>query len=338
MLSNNMKKFELIEFLKGYAILTIVVYHLLNSLNYSGSITKAIQFGGTGVHAFLLVSGFGLYLSFLRKPLKYPAFLKRRLTKVYIPYIIIVLLSALLTQFIPLFKSSWYALAGHIFLYKMFDNNIIGSYGGHFWFISTIIQFYLIFHLLAWLKKRFSNFTFLAIGICTSLAWGIVITLLAKSELRSWNSFCLQYIWEFMLGMVLADLVFNDKLKYKTQNWHFLLLSVFCLPAYALLALKAGNIGKVFNDIPALLGYLAIAVFIYNLKLKPLNKFLLHTSQISYAFFLIHILINTLIINISHSIQLPVTPLTIIISFLISYALSHFFNLFFKKIFTLIKS
>jgi len=333
-----MKKYDLVEFLKGYAILTIVVYHLMGSLNYSGSITKAIQFGGTGVHAFLLVSGFGLYLSFLRKPLNYSAFLKRRLTKVYVPYIIIVLLSALLTQFIPIFKSSWYALAGHIFLYKMFDNSIIGSYGGHFWFISTIIQFYLIFHLLAWLKKRYSNYLFISFGICISLAWGIIIILLAKSDLRSWNSFCLQYIWEFMLGMVIADLMFNHKLIYKPKNWHLLLLTVICIPTYALLALKAGNIGKVFNDIPALIGYMAIAIFIYNLKLKPLNIFFYHTSKISYSFFLIHILVNTIIINISHSVQQPVTPLTIIISFLISYALSHLFNLFFKNIFTIIKS
>jgi peptidoglycan/LPS O-acetylase OafA/YrhL len=333
-----MKKYELIEFLKGYAILTIVVYHLLSSLNFSGNITKAIQFGGTGVHAFLLVSGFGLYLSFLRKPLNYSTFLNRRLTKVYTPYIIIVLLSALLTQFIPLFKSSWYALAGHVFLYKMFDNAIIGSYGGHFWFISTIIQFYLIFHLLAWLKKRTSNLAFLAIGIGISLAWGIIITLLDKSELRNWNSFCLQYAWEFMLGMVIANLVFTDKLKFKFKYWHFLLMAGFCLPAYALLALKAGNIGKVFNDIPALIGYLAIAVFIYNLKLKPLNKFLLHTSKISYSFFLIHILINTLIINLSKSYNLPVNLITILISFLISYVLAHLFSPVINKLFLLLKT
>lgn len=327
-----MKKVELIDFIKGYAILTIVLYHLLNSLHYSGVIEKAIQFGGTGVHAFLFVSGFGLYLSFLRKPLNYGVFLKKRFARVYFPYIIIVLLSALITQFIPIFKSSWYALAGHIFLYKMFDSSIIGSYGGHFWFISTIIQLYLIFHLLVWFKKRASDSFFISTGIAISIIWGIIITLLGKAELRAWNSFFLQYAWEFMLGMVLAHLVSTDKLKPRIKNWHFLLLAGFCLPVYAILALKAGSIGKVFNDIPALIGYLAIAVFIFQLRIIPFNKFILYTSRISYSFFLIHILINTLIINISHSQNLTVNLLTIILSFLISYVFSILLTPFFSKI------
>ena len=327
-----MKKFELIDFIKGYAILTIVLYHLLNSLHYSGAFEKAIQFGGTGVHAFLFVSGFGLYLSFLRKPLNYGAFLKKRFTRVYIPYIMIVLLSVLITQFIPIFKSSWYALAGHVFLYKMFDSSIIGSYGGHFWFISTIIQLYLIFHLLIWFKKRASDLVFISTGVAISIIWGIIVTLLGKSELRAWNSFFLQYAWEFMLGMVIAHLISNDKLQYKLKNWHFLLLAGICLPVYAFLALKAGSIGKVFNDIPALIGYLAIAVFIFKLRIIPLNKFMLYTSRISYSFFLIHILINTLIINISYSANLPVNLLTILLSFLISYVFSIFYTSFITKI------
>ena len=333
MKTSDMKRFDLIDFLKGYAIFTIVIYHLLNSLNYSGFFNKAIQFGGTGVHAFLLVSGFGLYLSFLQKPLAYGAFLKCRLSKVYIPYIIVVLFSALLTQFIPLFKSSWYALGGHIFLYKMFDNSIIGSYGGHLWFISTIIQFYLVFHVLAWMKKRTSNKIFLLLGLIISIAWGIFISLLGKSELRSWNSFFLQYLWEFMLGMIIAHLVATNKLKFSFKNWHFLLLALICIPLYALLALKAGSIGKIFNDIPALIGYLAIAIFIYKLNISLINKFFLHSAGISYAFFLIHILINTLIINLSKSAHLPVTLLTITLSFLTSYAFAHIYNYLIKKIY-----
>jgi len=327
-----MKKFELIDFIKGYAILTIVLYHLLNSLQYSGVIEKAIQFGGTGVHAFLFVSGFGLYLSFLRKPLNYGVFLKKRFARVYIPYIIIVLLSALITQFIPIFKSSWYALAGHVFLFKMFDSSITGSYGVHFWFISTIIQLYLVFHLLVWFKKRASHLAFISTGVAVSFIWGIIVTLLGKSELRAWNSFFLQYVWEFMLGMVIAHLVSRDKLQFKIKNWYFLLLAVICLPIYAFLALKAGSIGKVFNDIPALIGYLAIAVFIFQLKIIPLNKFMLYTSRISYSFFLIHILINVFIINISRSQNLPGNLFTILFSFLISYVFSIFYTSFIPKI------
>lgn len=43
-----------------------------------------------------ICSGFGLYLSYLNKPLTYSQFLKRRFLKVYLPYIIIILVSALI--------------------------------------------------------------------------------------------------------------------------------------------------------------------------------------------------------------------------------------------------
>ena len=53
--------FELVDFLKGYAIFTIVLFHLLLG-QVTGVLGTAINFGGAGVHIFVLCSGFGLYL------------------------------------------------------------------------------------------------------------------------------------------------------------------------------------------------------------------------------------------------------------------------------------
>lgn len=66
-----------------------------------------------------ICSGFGLYLSYLNKPLTYSQFLKRRFLKVYLPYIIIILVSAL----IPFYNTSsdkLLQILSHIFLFKMF--------------------------------------------------------------------------------------------------------------------------------------------------------------------------------------------------------------------------
>ena len=43
------------------------------------------------------------------------------------------------------------------------------------------------------------------ISLVISYTYAVVIVLIGKSELRVWNSFFLQYLWEFILGMYFAE-------------------------------------------------------------------------------------------------------------------------------------
>ena len=141
-----MKKYAIIDFLRGYSILTIALMHLLMG-NVTGILSKATAFGGAGVHVFILCSGFGLYLSYLKKPLRYTDFLNRRFIKVWVPYAIAVLL-----------WGTWYLIsngifpvkevASHLLLYKMFSTELDTSLCYPYWFISTIMQFYLFWPLI----------------------------------------------------------------------------------------------------------------------------------------------------------------------------------------------
>ena len=70
------KKIEVIDFIKGYSILSIVLFHYCQGIKLPFLLSKAINFGGTGIHTFLFASGFGLYLSHLRQPLGYARFFK----------------------------------------------------------------------------------------------------------------------------------------------------------------------------------------------------------------------------------------------------------------------
>lgn len=136
--------FELVDFLKGYAIFTIVLFHLLLG-QVTGVMGTAINFGGAGVHIFVLCSGFGLYLSHMRKKLSYKAFMKKRLLRVHLPFVMIVLLTVL----VPWIKFDIGAFLSNIFLYKMFFENWNCAYGGQMWFVSMIVQMYLLFPILA---------------------------------------------------------------------------------------------------------------------------------------------------------------------------------------------
>ena len=123
---------EIIDFLKGYAIFTIMAFHFLAFADFPAPWNLMIWFGGTGIHLFILLSGFGLYYSYLKRPLTWWPFIRKRAVKIYIPYILVVLISALIAVFVPVYVNSWYALGGHILLYKMFDEQIVGSYGFQF--------------------------------------------------------------------------------------------------------------------------------------------------------------------------------------------------------------
>lgn len=146
-----MKHFGIIDFLRGYSIFTIVLMHLLLG-NVTGAFSKTLLFGGAGVHVFILCSGFGLYLSYLKKPLRYSDFLKRRFGKVWTPYAIAVLLWGVWY----LMKDGTFPLkevASHLLLYKMFSTELDTSLCYPYWFISTIVQFYLFWPLIMRIYK-----------------------------------------------------------------------------------------------------------------------------------------------------------------------------------------
>lgn len=331
-----MKKIEIIDFLKGYSIFTIIVFHYLLTLNLPDPFGRLIYFGGTGVHLFVVLSGIGLYLSYLNKPENYITYLKKRFSKVYIPYVIVVLITALFALLFNIFDGSLYALGGHIFLYKMFDEKIIGSYGYPLWFISMIFQFYFIFYLIIYFKSKIKKDTvFLFICLLLSLSWAIVVLLLGKQSIRVWNSFFLQYLWEFAFGIVIATLIHSgNKFENKIKSIYILLIGIICCGIYGAMVFALGDVGKLFNDVPALIGYSSIAIWLYLLKNKYVNSFFLFTGKISYPLYLLHSLIYAIVTVVFTNISLP---LILTIALLVSYLSSFYYQIGINKVYKYLK-
>lgn len=300
-----MTRFAYIDFAKGYAIFTIVCYHALQRLDLPPLWQKAIVFGGTGVHLFFLLSGFGLGLA---RPFASPSdFYKRRLVKIWLPYVLALSLSLLAALAFGLFPDgfdAWLAGAG---LYQMFSEKYIEAFGGHFWFISTIIQFYAVYPALVWVRAKLGNARFLTVAMALSLLWWLTVSALGKGDLRTWNSFFLQFLWEFALGMVLADRVRSTGKEkqnaipgiregvFWTYPWYWYLpAGLFFTATMVAAILKMGETGRVFNDIPALLGYTALSVFIYRVGesyLPPIDRFFRWVGGFSFSLYLVHVLV-----------------------------------------------
>ena len=107
-----------------------------------GIIKTASSVGGTGVHVFFFASGCGLYLSYLRHPMGFVQFIKRRFGKIYLPYIIIVLISACLPWMYS-GNDRLMALLSHVFLFKMFVPRYESSFGTYLPYSNCILHLFL---------------------------------------------------------------------------------------------------------------------------------------------------------------------------------------------------
>ena len=172
------QKLDVVNFLRGYSIFTIVLMHLLQSYPLLGWVMKATSFGGAGVHVFILCSGFGLYLSYLNKPLDYMAFLRKRFGRIYWPMAVICLITACWMLFNG--QEVLMPLLGNLFLFKMFVPELESSMGGQMWFISTIIQFYLAWPLIIKLTSVGGYW----LPLIISLSWSTLVDVLGYSEER----------------------------------------------------------------------------------------------------------------------------------------------------------
>lgn len=91
--------------------------------------------------------------------------------------------------------------------------------------------------------------------LCTalSIAWWFFMLIGNLGNERIWNSFFIQYLWEFSLGMNVADHLYNGE-KIEIHKTRLFVIAASGLVLEAILGLKGGMF-KVFNDVPALLGY-----------------------------------------------------------------------------------
>lgn len=330
------KRFELVDFLKGFSIFTIVLYHLISFYDFyewSNVVKFASTFGGAGVHVFFVCSGFGLYLSHLKKGISFGQFVKKKFSRVYIPYAILVLVSFLLPNIYP--KDGVPALASHLLLYKMFVPAYSDSFGGHLWFISTIIQFYLVFYILIKTKEKLGNKKYLILSIVISVLYGLVVAALGKQGIRTWNSFFLQYLWEFSVGMVLAEYYKNGKLSENKLSMKKVFIAAVLGTGITGITGYLGGAFKLFNDYASLVGYGSIALFIYLMKIGFVNKFFIWLSSLSYEWYLIHglifqlfamalpkgssLLLFTLVFIVS-------IPLALVYKTIVNYTLNTFYD------------
>ena len=128
-------------------------------------------------------------------------------------------------------------------------------------------------------------------ALLISLLWATFTTLTGLDDERIWNSFFLQYLWEFVLGMWLASVYYEHPEKLRLPKMWVLVVAMAAGLVLTGVSGFAGGIWKSYNDIPSLVGYMSMALIVYKIGFGAINRFFEYTNQVSYEWYLVHILV-----------------------------------------------
>lgn len=327
------KRIEIFEFFRGCSILGIVLYHLLSL--YMDSLPTIIKYaanvGSTGVLIFFFCSGFGLYVSHTKHQLIYTNFLKKRILKIYIPYMFVVFLS-FLVPFVSGGPNRFIGLLSHIFQFRIFSMTYFEAFGGHFWYLGTLFQLYIIFHLTYYLLNKIKERYFLIIAFSFSVAY---VCILAAFNLQ--NNVVLirlfpKYYIEFALGMIIGKMYLEDRIHIeKISKW---CLAVIGIVGLAILGISSmTSFGRLLNDIPGFIGFLSMMIFVYQFNIKALNVVMTNISKISYEWYLLHMLVFSAIFYFSDG-TFFMDCLCAVLAFILSLVMAFLYNILNKKFWT----
>jgi peptidoglycan/LPS O-acetylase OafA/YrhL len=190
--------------LKGVAILAVVFGHIGYFLVDDNRFLFPLSIGaGVGVNIFLLLSGYGLTLGLLSKPLPALEFYRRRMIKIFIPFWCALIAFFVLDAFVlHRTYSSTYIVRSLFGFFPRAD--MADDINSVFWYITWILFYYLLLPLL-FMPRR---------------PWLTALLLYLSGEaLVRWNPPAIELVTRlyqvhtvaFPLGMVLAWLLYEPK-------------------------------------------------------------------------------------------------------------------------------
>lgn len=349
--TNSINRFRSLDSFRGMAILWIVCFHILvtHREGYGKILDLIVKNGHLGVEVFFIVSGFGISMSVHRSlanndsPL---VFLKKRLSRIYLPYFFSLFFAALI---IPVLSTCVSTLKGHTLTFNFYEYSFIDwiyiitllkvftseswalnqsflPINGVVWYIAIIVQIYFVV-AFAMLFKTYYYRIILSVSILSGL------TLIPEINSLIPYGLFLPYWLEFLVGILLfailnAGYYLKPNLAKFTKVYLWSLI-IYIIVSSLLLYLKFSNI--LFCSIVGILFW-----FIYpldNLLAKTkCFRFFSNLGLFSYSLYLMHIpfwpFVNMFVRNlcpVPQSISAPLILIPLII------VLSFFWYLFFEK-------
>lgn len=172
--------------------------------------------------------------------------------------------------------------------------------------------------------------------LVVSLLLNTFLGLMELEEKRPWGSFFLQYLWEFGLGMWIAekcmstDGIGKRMMNIEAYKWRWLILGAAGGIGLSAVMAWNGGILKLYTDIPSLVGYLSVALLVYKTGIKMVSRFFEWASGFSYELYLLHSLVFTITAFIFA--DKITTYLVLIVSFVVAYTSAYLYRWLTKRI------
>ena len=180
-----------IDALRGAAALGVVFYHAVdqghkalpnNFLQYPFRFVQVTSsFGYIGVFLFFVISGFCIHLQWARSTaagvapeIRFIPFWKRRIRRLYPPYLIALLLFMLVaasTSGVKLTQFFFYDLGMHLLMLHNLDAKTAYTINGVFWTLAVEEQLYLAYFLLLFIRMRWGWSVTLAVCLLARVGW-----------------------------------------------------------------------------------------------------------------------------------------------------------------------
>ena len=190
-LPNQSLRLRSIDALRGIAALGVVLYHAIeqgkNALpnNFFDYPVRALQFissyGYIGVFLFFVISGFCIHLQWAKAKatgvepnVRFGPFWKRRLRRLYPPYIIalgLFLLVAYSYGELNFTHFFFYDIVMHLLMLHNLDPQTCYTINGVFWTLAIEEQLYLAYFLLLFVRIRWGWWVTIAVCLAARVAW-----------------------------------------------------------------------------------------------------------------------------------------------------------------------
>lgn len=239
-------------FFKGLAIILVILGHM-------GYIYLA---GAWGVCLFLILSGYGIDLSYIKNNNK--DYFKKKINKIYLPYLLVTIILIIYYIF-----TSGFHFSKKIILFSFLGVDFGLLYDKTMWYISFIFIEYIIFYFSCIVSKIiFKNKNNILIVILNIIFSFLLYFLLKKYSIFNSGGGAFCYVFSFPIGVLMSWL---SKIYVSKQSRNNIYKAFCCLCLVSLFYL--------YNNVVSDLQFIIFAnvlpimiVLLYELKIIKINN------------------------------------------------------------------